>query len=48
MSGVVFAEIGDDEFSREIPIGLRAHSRGDIFKALQAGEEAGIHSNEEW
>ena len=48
MSGVVFAEIGDDEFSREIPIGLKAHSRDDIFKALQTAHEAGLHSNEEW
>lgn len=48
MAGVIFAEIGDDAFSTEVPIGLRAHSRNDILKALEAAEEAGIHSNEEW
>ena len=48
MAGVIFAQIGDDEFSGEIPIGLRAHSRRDILKALETAEKAGLHSNEEW
>ena len=48
LAGVVFAELTDDEFSKEVAIGLRAHARSDIFRALTNAEQAGVYSNEEW
>ena len=48
LAGVVFAQLGDDEFSNEVPIGLRSHARVAILRALGEAERAVIHSNEEW